>query len=74
VHLARTFRRFYGCTPADYLCRQRLEQAALLLRTTAQPLAEVALQCHFTDQSHLTHAFARTFAMSPGAYRRLHRT
>jgi AraC family transcriptional regulator len=72
VYLARAFRRSFGCTPADYVRQCRVEQAALLVRTTATALAEIALACGFVDQSHLNRAFVRTFATSPGAYRRRH--
>jgi len=74
VYLARVFRRFFGCTPADYVRRCRVERAAMLVRDTAQPLVAIALACGFVDQSHFTRAFARTFATSPGAYRRRYRS
>ena len=74
VHLARTFRRFFGCTPGEYLRNRRIEQAALLARVTERPLAEIALDCGFFDQSHLTRAFARVFGVSPAAYRRRYRS
>lgn len=73
VHLARSFRRYFGCTPAEYQRRCRVERAAYLVRATARPLAEIATGCGFVDQSHLTRAFARTFAITPGAYRRRYR-
>jgi AraC family transcriptional regulator len=73
VYLARVFRRFFGCTPAEYLRRCRVEQAAALVGDSQRPLAEIALACGFVDQSHFTRMFARTFATSPGAYRRRHR-
>ena len=73
VYLARVFRRFFGCTPAEYVRRCRVERAAMLVRDTAQPLVEIAVACGFVDQSHFTRAFARTFATSPGAYRRQYR-
>jgi len=74
VYLARVFRRFFGCTPAEYVRRCRVERAAMLVRDTAQPLVEIAVACGFVDQSHFTRAFARTFATSPGAYRRRYRS
>ena len=70
IHLARTFRRFFGCAPAAYLRRCRVERAAALLRDTTRPLAEIALGCGFADQSHFTKSFRRAFAVSPGEYRR----
>jgi AraC-like DNA-binding protein len=32
------------------------------------PLAEAALEAGFSDQSHMTRLFRRTFGISPGAY------
>ncbi len=69
VYLARVFRQFFGCTPAEYLRRCRVEHAATLVRGSQLPLAEIAFACGFVDQSHFSRAFARTFATSPGAYR-----
>jgi len=73
VYLARRFRQFFGCTPADYQRACRVEHAAVRLRASDEPLAAIAVGCGFVDQSHFTRAFARTFATSPGAYRRRYR-
>lgn len=70
VHLARAFRRFFGCTPAGYVRQVRVERAARMLRMTAHPIAEIAMVCGFVDQSHLNRAFARILGTSPAAYRR----
>jgi len=71
VHLARTFRRHFRCTPAAFAQFRRLEQAARLLARSAEPLCEIAQACGFGDQSHLTHAFTRGFGVPPGTYRAL---
>jgi AraC family transcriptional regulator len=72
VHLARAFRRFFGCSPAHYLRRVRIERAARMIRSSSHPLAEIAATCGFVDQSHLTRAFTRSLGTSPAAYRRRH--
>jgi len=72
VHLARAFRRFYGCSPGDYVRRIRVERAALLIRSTSAPLAQVAQASGFVDQSHMTRAFTRNMRITPGAYRQRH--
>ncbi len=71
VHAARTFRAFYGCTPAEYLRSRRCRRAAYLLSATRRPLAEVALMSGFADQSHFTRHFRRAMGTTPAAYRRL---
>lgn len=70
VHLARTFRRFLGCTPGAYLRRCRVERATQLLRRTRLPLAEIAMRSGFADQAHMSRAFRTALAMTPAAFRR----
>ncbi len=73
VHLARAFRRHFGCTPGDYLRHCRLERGARMLETSPRPLSEIAYAAGFGDQSHFTRAFKRAYATTPGAYRRTRR-
>lgn len=70
IHLTRTFRKFFKCTPGDYLRERRLETAAALLSHGHAPIAEVALESGFADQSHLCRAFKRKFGLTPAEYRR----
>lgn len=69
IHLARAFRRFFRCTPGEYLRRCRVERAAALLRDTALPLTEVALSSGFADQSHFSRSFKRAYGVSPREFR-----
>ena len=70
IHLTRAFRRFFRCTPGDYVRRCRLERAATLLRGAELSLSEIALATGFADQSHFTRAFGRAVGVPPGAFRR----
>jgi len=70
VHLIRSFQRFFGRTPGQYLRERRLEAAAVLLRTTDLPIVDVALRAGFADQSHFTRAFRGRLGVAPGAFRR----
>ena len=70
VHLIRSFRRFFGVTPGEFLRERRLEAAAQLLRTADLPIVEIALRTGFADQSHFTRLFSRAHAISPAAFRR----
>lgn len=68
-HLARTFRKFYGCTVGDYLRRARLERAVEELAHGDKPLADIALSAGYYDQSHLTRAFKTHLGTTPARFR-----
>lgn len=70
VHLARVFRKAWGCSPGDLLRWRRVEQAGALLRRPELSMAEVALAVGFADQSHMVRAFQARYGMTPGHYRR----
>jgi AraC family transcriptional regulator len=70
VHLARTFRKFERQTPGDYQQRLRVRAACDLLRDPEWPLAVIAVECGFADQSHMTRIFHRMTASTPARFRR----
>jgi AraC family transcriptional regulator len=69
IHLARSFRRHFGCSPAQFTRFRRVEKAAQMLTRSERPLSEIALSCGFSDQSHFTKDFSRSLGVSPGKYR-----
>lgn len=71
VHLAQRFRAHFGSSIGSYLRRVRVEQAARRLVETSLPLAAVALDSGFYDQSHFHRIFKRATGFTPAAYRRL---
>jgi AraC-like DNA-binding protein len=73
IHFARTFRRVWGVTPAEYVRRLRLESACGALVETDQPIADIALDCGYSSQAHFTRAFGAHIGETPGAYRRARR-
>ena len=70
VHLARAFRRRFGCSVGDYARRVQVGRAALLLEESELPLAAVASDAGFADQSHMTRVFRDETGVTPGAWRR----
>jgi AraC family transcriptional regulator len=72
VHLSRTFRRHYGCTPGEYARRCCLERAREALIEGKATLAEIALAAGFSDQAHFSRWFKRAYGVSPGSFRREH--
>jgi AraC family transcriptional regulator len=73
VHLAREFRKFYGCTPGEYLRALRIEFACRMLSTSHMPLIEVSLAAGFSHQAHFSRLFKRQIGMTPAEFRSLYR-
>jgi len=71
IYVARAFRARFGCAVGDYVRCLRVERARRLLHHTRLPLAEIADQAGYSDQSHMTRDFRRAFDQSPAAYRRV---
>jgi AraC family transcriptional regulator len=71
VYLARTFHRFLGAAPREYLERLRLERCTLALARSSVPVARVASDAGYADQSHFCRRFRRAYGMAPSAYRAL---
>lgn len=69
VHFAAAFRRFYGCSVGEYLRRRRVQLARRRLGETDLPLAAIAAEAGFADQSHMTRMFKRFVGVTPGQYR-----
>ena len=69
-HFSRSFRRSVGAAPHNWLLTRRVDAAKEKLRDGRLSLLDVALDCGFADQSHLTRVFTRMVGVSPGAWRR----
>lgn len=65
-HLLRAFRARFGLPPHAYQLQQRIFAAKRLLHTL--PPADVAVECGFTDQSHLNRVFRAFAGTTPGVY------
>jgi AraC family transcriptional regulator len=68
-HFSRSFKQAVGVGPQRYVMRRRLERAKTLMRRTRQPLAAIAQETGFADQSHLTSIFRRETGLTPARYR-----
>lgn len=69
VHLAGSFRRYFGQSVAAYIRQSRIEWACRALAHTDAPLADIALMSGFADQSHFGRTFKRLMRTTPAAYR-----
>jgi AraC-like DNA-binding protein len=69
-HFSHAFRRTLGVAPHKWLIEQRIVLSKEKLRDDGLSLSDVATECGFSDQSHLTRVFRQTVGASPGAWRR----
>jgi AraC-like DNA-binding protein len=69
-HFSRAFCQSIGLPPHQWLLQRRVDKAKQLLRDSRSPLADVAVDCGFADQSHFTRVFTRAVGISPGQWRR----
>jgi len=67
-HLVRQFTREIGIPPHIFQVQVRLERALDLL-AAGNPVANVATEIGFYDQSHFTHAFKKKYGLTPNQYR-----
>ena len=56
-HFSRLFKSSTGCSPYTYVLQRRVEKAKKMLRYSNIPICEIALECGFGNQSHLTKHF-----------------
>lgn len=62
------FKLTTGLSVHEYVTR-RVERVQLLLQRTREPLRDIAAQCGFFDQSHMTRVFSQRVGGTPGIYR-----
>jgi AraC family transcriptional regulator len=69
-HFSRAFKQSLGLSPMEYVGVRRVERAKVMIGSTQERLAEVAIACGFADQAHLSRRFRDLMGMSPGQWRR----
>lgn len=69
VHIARAFRRHFGCSVGEYVSSLRVNRARELLLRTRLPLARIAYRAGFADQSHMTRQMKQRLGTTPGGLR-----
>jgi transcriptional regulator GlxA family with amidase domain len=67
--LAQAYRLATGEGLQQTLIRKRVERAVLLLRSSADPAADVAAAAGFCDQSHMIRCFRQLLGRTPNALR-----
>jgi AraC family transcriptional regulator len=69
-HFARAFKQTFRRPPYQWLTERRVDRAKDLMTNSRLPIADIAMQCGFTDQSAFNRSFKRLHGVSPGIWRR----
>ncbi|XCP83513.1 AraC family transcriptional regulator [Roseburia hominis] len=69
-YFSRKFKKAMGCTPQEFMIRQRLTNAAELMRLTDLPIKTVAAQCGYPNQFHFSQAFKKYYGLPPQEWRK----
>lgn len=64
------FRDCLGCTPMAYVTDLRLSRGLELLARTERPIADIAVEIGYADQSAFTRSLKKHRGLLPGRYRR----
>lgn len=67
---SKLFKQYSGMSPISFLNHHRLEVSRDMLRSTDEPIANIALACGFSDQSYFNRLFLREYACTPLEYRK----
>jgi transcriptional regulator GlxA family with amidase domain len=70
--LNRRLRLLFGITAGQLVTKTRIDAASAMLRTTSQPIADIAHACGYFDQSAFSRVFRRTAGLTPRQYRDRH--
>lgn len=71
--LDRRIQRLTGLTTGQWVLKQRLDLARRQLQESYRPIAEVALNAGYADQSAFTRQFQKATGLSPSEFRKLAR-
>lgn len=69
-HLQRMFKQSCGVSPYGFILSRRIDRARNML-AGSEPIAQIAMDCGFSSQSHMTRLFKSVTGTTPSAYRRM---
>lgn len=70
AYFVRAFANTVGVAPYAWFLGRRVARAQFLLANSELPLAQIALDCGFSDQAHFTNAFGKAIGMTPARWRK----
>ena len=70
AHLERRVKRVFKMSVGQFVRRARIGRAAQLLQNSDLGIAEIALECGYSEQSSLTRQFKSAVGCPPGEFRK----
>ncbi len=71
-HLCKSFQKYLGKTPTEFINELRINHAARLLADTDEDILTIADKLNFQSLSRFYHLFRKHYGLAPAAYRKLH--
>ncbi len=68
-YFTRSFHKEFSITPHKYIQSLRVERAKYKIIKTDEPLAQIAIECGFSDQSHMNRVFKKISGFTPNRLR-----
>lgn len=68
-HFCKEFKRYFGASAKDYLIRQRMHQAAYLVKDRNLRVSEVAQRVGYDDLYYFSRLFRKHYGVSPRGFR-----
>lgn len=65
----RIFRGAVGLSPINYVKHVRLQKARYMLRNTENQIADISIQCGFTDSNYFIKCFREAYGVTPNKFR-----
>jgi transcriptional regulator GlxA family with amidase domain len=72
-HFSRAFKQSAGVSPHRFVLESRIERVKHLLSESELPLAQIAVNAGFGDQSHCSRWFRKLVGITPSRFRWLNR-
>ena len=68
----KDFRKYLGCTPKEFILREKISESTAYLTYTDQPITEISQLFGFSSPSHYCNTFIAVMGQTPSEYRKYH--